>query len=208
MNAFKVAKLARENNEVLKILDNRWATPKSKENKHPVPDLVKMAKGNFFYGLALLSTVAAFVSLRLFVVYDSRPMLFMMLVFFAIAIVWMFLLLRHARMIKDAKSCNEFSRAVLLLEQIYSQLRKRPAKCIWNLNEFNSLDCTEVQSWLRGRADTLKQLEKYSWRKPEETKFRERFDWELGVLCRLMLVSSRRDDYFTDPPGASAHAGR
>lgn len=208
MNAFKVAKLARENNEVLRILDERWASPKSQDSTHPVPDVVKVAKGNFFYCLALLSAVAAFVSLWLYVVYDSRPMLFMMLVFFAIAIVWMFLLLRNARRIKDAKSCNEFSRAVSLLEQIYYELRKRPAKRLWNLNEFNSLDCTEVQSWLRGRADTLKQLEKYSWRKPEENKFRERFDRELGLLRRLMLVSSRRDDYFTDPPGASAHAGR
>lgn len=199
MTMFKVARLARSNNQVLRAFDQRWAREsRNDQRNHPVPDIINEL-------MVMLLCAVGFICGILFVIIFTKlrndpTNLTLILLGSIMAGVITFASLRSRSIwqrIRDSKGAHEFMAIISLMESIYK--KGKLTDNMWEWDQWNAADSGKaVFSYLRSRAKKLQQLEMISWRKSEEEYLRNQFEWELDRLSRIALIPSARERYFVD----------
>ena len=201
MNINNIVKLAKQDNETLVILVNRWMLDKSRID--PIPDILLKSQG-IFYGfigfLTSLCAVGLVVWETIYHHFANRTKNDLLIWIILVSLVSLSLLIswkmhRIKSKISDAKNADEFCLALSLVEQIY--LEGNAMLNIWQ--DKLEIAASFGRGYFYSQADQLEKLEKVSWRKEDARKLREIFRRELGLLSNLLVIPSNYREYFGSP---------
>ena len=203
MNVYKLARLAKQNNETLVILVNRWML----KEKNPIRDIqIKSRVGMLWrpsaslvvilFILFLITIKSGFSHDFSWVVSPNLRLILGIAFCFCLAffIVIGCMIVSLENKIENRENVKEFLYAISLIEHIYQQAGI--LNDMWCLSEFSVSAGTISERYLHLQAKRLKELERIPWRKKEEHKFRTRFDKEFEVLTLLLLLPTDRKLYF------------